>query len=174
MSRLRLLFATAALVAGVCAAIAATPQPPLRDDEVAAVDLAVWIRERRDGLLVLDVRDTEGYEDGAVAGARRVAQFANEASSTTDLVVVYAQTQLDDVAFDALRRRFPQATVRRLRGGLRAWTDEVLYPSIRADAPARVRDAFSERAALSRYFGGTPRRIAPGESPAQPRSRRGC
>lgn len=174
MSRVRHLLTAAALIAGVCAAMAGTPQPPLRDDEVSAVDLAVWIRERREGLLVLDARDTEEHEDGGVAGARRVAQFAIEGLQTTGLVVVYAQTQLDDAAFDALRRRFPQATVRRLRGGLQAWTDEVLYPSIRADAPARIRDAFAERAALSRYFGGTPRRIAPGESPAQPRSRRGC
>lgn len=173
MSRLCRLLATMALAAGVFAAIAGTPQPPLRDDEVSAVDLAVWIRERRDGLLVLDAREAGENADPGVPGARRMAQIAGEGAQT-GLIVVYAESQLDDAVFDPLRRRFPDATLRRLRGGLQAWTGDVLYPSIRADAPARIRDAFAERAALGRYFGGTPRRIAPDESPTQPRSRRGC
>lgn len=174
MSRaVRLTLATVALAAGLLSAVAGNPQPSLRDDEVSAVDLAAWLRDGRAGLLVLDMRDDAAAERGSVAGSRRPAEIAGDAPKA-GLVVVYADAAIDDGAFAALCRRYPGSPLRRLRGGLQAWNDDVLFPTIRADAPARTQRAFATRAELSRYFGGTPRRIAPGEAPTHHRSRRGC
>lgn len=163
-----------ALAAGVLAAVAGSPRQPLRDDEISAVDLARRLRDRGDGLLVIDVRAAGEADRPHVAGARSLAEFDPAAVAAGSAVVIYAEGDIGDAAFDALRGRFAGLPLQRLRGGIGAWNDEVLFPSVRAGAPPRAERDFLERAALSRYFGGTPRRLAPGEAPSHERSRRGC
>lgn len=169
--RARSVLAVAAFAIGGLAAVAGSSQPPLAGDEVAAVDLAGWLRERREKLRVLDARSADAFDAGHLPGARRLADSA--ASDADDTVVVYADRDVDAGVADALRRQ-STARVLRLHGGLRAWNDEVLFPVLRGDASAGQRQRFEARAALSRYFGGTPRQLDPGEAAGRTRSRRGC
>jgi hypothetical protein len=53
-------------------------------------------------------------------------------------------------------------------GGLADWRDEVISPVLPADAPPEQAAAFERAAELSRYFGGSPRIAAPGESVTRP------
>lgn len=175
MRMIRLLLAGLALAAGLLAGIAGSAAPPLADDEISAVELARWIADRRTGLLLVDLRGQAEFDvvhlPGAVPHAR-VDAAALTAADTT--LVVYSD---DQVEADAVPKRLAdrdRRSVLRLRGGLQAWSDEVLFPTIRSDAPAARRRAFDERARLSRYFGGSPRVLEPGVDIAQPRSRRGC
>jgi rhodanese-related sulfurtransferase len=170
---LRTMLVAFALVAGALAAMAGTPQPAIADDEIAAVDLAAWIRDPRTPLLVLDLRD-EAEATDRVAGARRLAAVDAAVLDAASVVVVYSRGNMERSAVDTLRARFGDRRYLRLHGGIAAWNDEVLFPTIRDDAPARTQRAFSTRAELSRYFGGSPRRIAPGETATRNRSRRGC
>ena len=48
-----------------------------------------------------------------------------------------------------------------LRGGLYEWVAEVMNPTLRAGASEEERKVFEERAAIGKYFGGTPRIGAP-------------
>lgn len=166
----RSVLAFAALAVGALAAVAGNPQPPLADDEIAAVDVAAWLRDRKEGLRILDARTVDAFDTDRLPGAQPLADAAPGAG---DIVVVYADRDVDSGVADALRRQ-SGARVLRLRGGLRAWSDEVLFPVIRDDASARQAERFEARAALSRYFGGTPRRLEPGAVVGRTRSRRGC
>ncbi|MBL8298860.1 MAG: hypothetical protein JNN30_10995 [Rhodanobacteraceae bacterium] len=167
-----LMLAALALAAGVLAAAVENPQPPLRDDEVAAIDLAIWIRDQRAGLLVLDTRAVAAAEE-RIAGSQSLA-LLDGGLPPADLVVVYADAQIGDAAFAALRQRYPGLPLRRLRGGIEAWNSEVLFPVLRDDAPMHVQRAFAPRADLSRYFGGAPQRGVPDVRTLHQRSRRGC
>jgi hypothetical protein len=61
-----------------------------------------------------------------------------------------------------------------LRNGLHEWLDDVMSPTLAADAPPGAEVAFARVAELSRWFGGTPRRLTgTAPAPAEPR-RRGC
>jgi hypothetical protein len=65
-----------------------------------------------------------------------------------------------------------------LRNGLHEWLDDVLSPTIAADAPAEAQAAFARVAELSRWFGGMPRTLtghaaATSEEALRTR-RRGC
>ncbi|MEO5625219.1 MAG: rhodanese-like domain-containing protein [Dokdonella sp.] len=168
----RTILAFFALAVGALAAFAGTAQAPLADDEIAAVDLAARLRAHQQGLLVLDTRSRVAFDAEHLPGARLLADaVATKLVDTT--TVVYSDTDVDSAVAVALRRQTDARTLR-LRGGLRAWNDEILFPVVRADASARQRQRFEARAALSRYFGGTPRRLEPGAAAGPTRGRRGC
>jgi rhodanese-related sulfurtransferase len=167
----RALLALLALVLGSLAAIAGNVAPPPAADEVSAVDLAQWIHDQRPGLLVVDARAAEAFDRDRLPGARPIADIDTDALHSIDTVVVYADTRADAVALLGLSN-VPR--VLRLHGGIAAWNEEVLFPVLRADASERQQRDFVTRAALSRYFGGSPRLLDPGASPARFRSRHGC
>lgn len=173
MNVLRTALAVVALAGGAFAVVAGSPQAPLAADEISATELAQWLRERREGVQLLDLRADPDAEDG-LPGAQRVAAVDRAARTRGGIVVVYAERSVDTNALALWRQSEPAVDYRRLRGGLAAWQSDVLYPVLRATASPEQRQQFSERAALSRYFGGTPRQLAPGEAPPQHRSRRGC
>lgn len=173
MKTLHRVLALLALAGGAFAVVAGTPQAPLAADEISAVELAQWLRERRGGLQIVDLRADAEAADG-VPGALRAADAGHAAAAQHGIVVVYAQRDVGADTLAALRLAGNAAQVRRLRGGLAAWQRDVLYPVLRADASPAQRQQFSARAALSRYFGGSPRQLAPGEALPQLRSRRGC
>jgi rhodanese-related sulfurtransferase len=174
--RARALLVLLALLSATLAAIAGGVAPPPAADEVSAVDLAQWIRDRRPGLLVVDLRDTEAFESDRLPGARLLADIDAAALRSADIVVVYADAS---AGAGALRRSSNllstvSSKLLRLQRGIAAWNDEVLFPALRADASARQQRDFATRASLSRYFGGSPRLLDPGASLARGRSRRGC
>lgn len=63
-----------------------------------------------------------------------------------------------------------------LRGGVDAWTDEILAPVLAEDASSMERSRWPEVSELSRYFGGTPIVGGPEEAANSRRKgfRRGC
>jgi rhodanese-related sulfurtransferase len=162
------------LCAGALAAIAGSPTPPLAADAVSAPQLAEWIRAGRAGLQVLDTRDGDAIAHDRLPGARRAADTEPDAVRGIDTIVVYADSHVDEAVVEVLRRRWSPRRVLRLHGGIDAWNQEVLFPTLRADASARQQQEFESRAQLSRYFGGAPRVLEPGASSDRSRSRRGC
>lgn len=170
----RRVFALLAFCAGALAAVAGGPQPAPADDELTATQLADGLRTRRGDLVLFDLRTDAAGAPDRLPGARAPDDTALAALKPSDTVVVYAQADVDPARAQALRERVRAPRVLRLQGGIAAWNAQVLYPQIRSDAPARLQREFPARAERSRYFGGTPRRIAPGELAALQRGRRGC
>lgn len=159
--------AALAICAAALAAFAGTPESPLARDEVSAVQLAEWIRARQPALVVLDARPPDAVERDGLPGARPLAGFVGEAGQT---VVLYGERSTDDV----LPPNGNPERVLRLRGGIEAWNEDVLFPVMRSDASEEQRAQFTARAGLSRYFGGSPRVLDPGAAARRLRSRRGC
>ena len=127
------------------------------------VELAEWIRDRKPHLRVVDVRSELEFDEYHLPRAERLT------SSTTfapdDTVVL--------VAGGSVRAR----NVYVLRGGVQAWIDEVMNPTIAADAPPSVRAAYQRASIVSRYFGGVPRivdKLPATRANANAVRRRGC
>ena len=174
MSRSRKPWVVGALALGLFAALAGEPRPAPGADEITAIALAGWLRQQRPGLLVLDLRPADTMQGGRLPGARAVDQADPQALDAAQIIVLVAEGDIDESDARALHQRWPAATLRRLHGGMRAWNAEVMTPVIRADAPALQQADFAERAALSRYFGGTPQVLDAASLAARPRSRQGC
>ncbi len=160
MTTARMLGGVAALL-GVLAAVA----PPARTtvpvaalareidreaDHVTALELAAWIRDRKPGLRVLDVRADSEYAAYHIPTAQRLPlrEIAALAPRAGETLVLYSEGGAHAAQAWVLLRAAGHRHVYFLKGGLLDWLDDVMHP-----APGRG----GEARALSEYFGGTPR-----------------
>ncbi|MFL5521487.1 MAG: rhodanese-like domain-containing protein [Gemmatimonadales bacterium] len=175
----RRLLAGVALVLAVLAALAGTSgrrgmavdasglaaEIEHEDDHVTALELAQWIRDRKPGLRVLDVRSDSEFAAYHIPSAERMplTTLASLAPSGDETLVLYSEGGAHAAQGWVLLRANGHRNVYFLRGGLLDWMEDVMSPMLPTDTSrARV-------AALSRYFGGVPRAgVAPLPTPTEP------
>ena len=132
---MRRLLAALAALGGVLALFAGSPY---RVHDVGAVELAQWIHDRKPGLRVIDLRAPAAFAGYHLPRAENVTLESVPARADETIVLI-----ADGIVPAPPDHR--QIFV--LRGGVRAWLDEVLAP----------KNASRQAKELSRYFGG-PRR----------------
>ncbi|HYC93140.1 MAG TPA: rhodanese-like domain-containing protein [Thermoanaerobaculia bacterium] len=145
----------AALVAGVLAPLAGSPyrapqldvqrlaaQIEAEQDHVTAVELAQWIRDRKPGLRVLDLRTPAEFEQYHVPSSVNVPlpQLVAQQFARGDTLVLVSEGGGHAAQGWVLMRARGYASVFFLRGGIQEWDEDVIR------AP--------EQKELSRYFGG--------------------
>jgi rhodanese-related sulfurtransferase len=138
------------------------------DDHVTAVELAQWIKDRKPGLRVLDVRTDSEFEAFHIPTAERVSlnELATMKSKGDETLVLYSEGGAHAAQGWVLLRSLGFTKVYFLRGGLLDWMDDVMSPTLpESRGNASADSARAHVAALSRYFGGVPR---VGAVPAQP------
>jgi hypothetical protein len=99
----RRLLAVAALLLGAMAPFAGSPAPS-KKDQVTALELASWIRDRKPGLHIVDYRPAPAFENDHIPGA------VNRPSSRDTIEV-----QVD-------------GRVYALYGGMTSWIADVMNP----------------------------------------------
>ncbi len=178
-----------ALALGVAAPFAGSPYRPTRgpidvdaivkaiedgSDHVDARTLAGWIRDRKPGLRVIDVRDARAFADYAIPTAENmpIDRLLRTTFDPTATIVLYSAEGAHAGQAWVLLRAAGVHNVVFVPGGLADWQDEVMSPALPADMPDAQR---AETAELSHYFGGSPRIGAAGTTePAPSVRRRGC
>jgi rhodanese-related sulfurtransferase len=150
-----------------------------QEDHVSAIELARWIRARRSGLRVIDVRTASEFRIFHLPGAEHIALegLADTRFGPDETIVLYSEVGIHGGQAWVFLRALGHRRVFFLRGGLHEWLDDVMSPAIAADAPPEALAAFAEIAELSRWFGGTPRWIdrgAPASDDARLARGRGC
>jgi rhodanese-related sulfurtransferase len=156
----RRVLAAAAAILGVLALFAGKA-PAIQS--VAPVELAEWIRDRKPHLRVVDVRPEAEFDEYHLPRAER---FTSATTFAPDDTIVL-------VAGGSVRAR----NIYVLRGGVQAWIDEVMNPTITAGALPPARAAYERASIVSRYFGGVPRvvdRLPAVRANAAAVRRRGC
>ena len=123
------------------------------DDHVTALELAQWIRERKPGLRVLDVRSDSEFAAYHIPSAERMplGAIASLAPDDRATLVLYSEGGAHAAQGWVLLRAAGHRHVYFLRGGLLDWMEDVMSPALPTDSSA------ARIAALSRYFGGVPR-----------------
>jgi len=176
----RVLAVLAALL-GVLAVFAGTPYPAkldvralaaeiaAEDDHVTAIELAQWIRDRKAGLRIFDLRSAEEFGEYHVPTAKRAAleELVSMRFTPADTIVLISDGGAHAAQAWVLLRASGTPHVYFLRGGLGEWLDDVMNPV----------GASSDVAALSRYFGGLPRSGTPSAkttNTVREMKRRGC
>lgn len=148
----RVLAAVAALL-GVLALFAGSPyraRPVVVD--VTAVELAEWLRDRKPGLRIIDLRTEEQFDEYHLPRAERIAIDSLPATPFTPEETIVLVSGDEQAA-----RAFGSRKIYFLRGGLREWIDDVMNPTITENASPAARAAFQRASVVSRYFGGVPR-----------------
>lgn len=184
------ILAWAAVISGIAAAFAGSPYSSRNgridvdalsktvqheDDHATALELAAWIRERRPGLRVIDVRTAPEYDAYHIPTAERVPldSIAHVPFRKDETIVLYSEGGAHAAQAWVFLRALGYDRVLFLRGGLQDWLDDVMSPTLSPTASRRDTAAFESNAALSRYFGGVPHRGVP-DATVQRVKRRGC
>jgi rhodanese-related sulfurtransferase len=136
------------------------------DDHVTALELAQWIKDRKPGLRVIDVRSDTEFADFHIPTAQRVPleSLTTLEPIRDETLVLYSEGGAHAAQGWVLLRALGHSRVYFLRGGLLDWMDDVMSPTL----PATPDSASTRAAALSRYFGGTPHVRFTGAAPATP------
>ena len=130
-----------------------------QDDHVTGIELAEWIRSRKPGLRVIDVRPDSEYAAYHVAGAERksLPQLAAMVPKGGETLVLYSEGGAHAAQGWVLLRSLGFTNVYFLRGGLLEWMGDVMNPLLPDSLGNAAGDsARAHVAALSRYFGGVP------------------
>jgi rhodanese-related sulfurtransferase len=125
------------------------------DDHVTGLELAEWIRARKPGLRVIDVRSDSEYAEYHIPSAERIAlaDVPKLAPVNDETLVLYSGGGAHAAQAWVLLKASGHDRVYFLRGGLLEWMDDVMNPVLPATA-----DSLSRKTSeLSRYFGGVPR-----------------
>jgi rhodanese-related sulfurtransferase len=151
------------------------------DDHVTAIELAEWIKDRKPGLRVLDIRPDSEFEAYHIPSAERVPlnDIARMTPTGDETLVLYSEGGAHAAQGWVLLRSIGFTKVYFLRGGLLDWMDDVMSPTLpEASGNAAADSVRNRHAALSRYFGGMPRVSAvplpSSVSPTVRIRRRGC
>lgn len=129
------------------------------DDHVTAIELAGWIKTRRPGLRVVDVRSQDEFDEYHVPTAERIAidSLALARFASDETIVLYSEGGAHAAQAWVFLRALGFEKVFFLRGGVYEWLEQVMNPTLRPGAAANDSASFANVAALSRYFGGVPR-----------------
>jgi rhodanese-related sulfurtransferase len=138
------------------------------DDHVTAIELAEWIKDRKPGLRVLDIRSDSEFAAFHIPSAERLplSALASMKPNASETLVLYSEGGAHAAQGWVLLRSLGFSKVYFLRGGLLDWMDDVMSPAL-ADSTgdAQADSMRAHIAALSRYFGGVPH---VGGAPAPP------
>jgi len=163
-------------------------------DHVDVRELADWIMQSKTDYRLIDVRDPVSYAEYHIPTAENagITNLVEYPLTRTEKIVLYSNDGLHSAQAWFLLKAKGYPGVYILFGGLRAWKDEILFPTLSSDALDEELATFEERRFVSDFFGGTPRTgstdaettavtmpkvEAPLVTPAAPRKRRtkeGC
>ncbi|HEU4629788.1 MAG TPA: rhodanese-like domain-containing protein [Gemmatimonadaceae bacterium] len=128
------------------------------EDHVTALELAAWIRDRRPGLRILDLRSPAEFDAYHVPGAERadIQAVPSLPFRAGETIVLYSEGGTHAAQAWLLLRALGYRRVYFLRGGLYEWLEQVIDPVLPAGDDAATRAERARIASLSRYFGGMP------------------
>jgi len=137
------------------------------EDHVAPLELAQWIKDRRDGLRVIDLRSDSEFVAYHLPTAERVPleSLSRAPFHRSDAIVLYSEGGGHAAQGWVFLRALGYPRVFVLRDGLNGWLDDVMNATVAANATPAERAAFERAAELSRYFGGQPS-VTPGLPPS--------
>ena len=142
-----------------------------------AVTLAGWLRDRRPGLLIVDIRPPEAWEAYHLPAAKQLA--LNELRSWADsvwrgdgeaVIVIYGAGDGQAMAARESLAYTGRTEVYYLMDGVSEWLEDVMSPRLDTTASPELVAQYERIAELSRYFGGTARLGGPenNNAPATP------
>jgi uncharacterized protein len=139
------------------------------DDHVTADELAAWIVEGRSDYRLIDLRTESDFAAYHVPTAESIPlPVLPDASVARDeKVVLYSDGGVHASQAWMLLRAKGYRGVYTLKGGLEAWKDEVLFPSLARGTTQPEQVRYDRVAARSRFFGGAPRVTGSTEARAQ-------
>jgi uncharacterized protein len=132
-------------------------------DHVDALDLAEWIKDGKEGLRIVDVREGLDSSTYVIPGAAQISldSIVSIVVAPSQHLVLYSDGGAHAAQAWALLRARGLRNVHVLKDGMAAWEDEVMRPAPPYPLNGTIADTatsrFTRARALSLWFGGQPR-----------------
>lgn len=128
-------------------------------DHVDALDLADWIVAGRADYRLVDLRDARAYGEYHIPNAENIqlSALTDSTLARNEKVVLYSDGGIHSAQAWFLLRASGFRGVYMLRGGLDAWRDEVLFPTLAENPTPFQAERNARLTALAKHFGGAPR-----------------
>jgi rhodanese-related sulfurtransferase len=133
------------------------------EDHVDALELAGWIRARRAGLRIIDLRGADQFNDLHIPTAENIpiAALSSATFGADETIVLYSEGGAHAGQAWVFLRALGYGRAFFLRAGIYEWNEQVMNPTLARDATDREREEFARASELSEYFGGSPQRDVP-------------
>jgi len=170
--------ATTAFALGLLAMIAGSPfranDTPAKnlltiirneDDHVSAEEVGRWIMERKPGLRVVDVRDRQDFDAYHIPSALNIPldSLLDAGLLKNETIVLYSEGGIHAAQAWLVMRAQGYQKVYSLKGGLQEWIDAIIHPTISNNPSAEEKASFEKKREMTRYFGGRPSILSPGD-----------
>lgn len=135
------------------------------DDHVTVSELAAWVIEGRSDYRLVDLRSAGEYAAYHIPTAENLtpAALLEAPFEQTERIVLYSEGGIHASQAWMLMQAKGFRSVYTLKGGLDEWKDQVLFPTLEADATPQAKARFERAAAIAKFFGGAPRSAGGGE-----------
>lgn len=122
------------------------------EDHVDAIELAEWIKAGKSDLTIVDLRSRAGFDSTRIPGALNVSlRQLDSALRKTQTIVLYSEGGVHSAQAWFLLKALGYPKVFFLKGGMKEWESEVVYPMFDAGLSSEER---TQRTELSKFFGG--------------------
>jgi rhodanese-related sulfurtransferase len=140
-------------------------------DRVEVLDLAEKLIAGTQEYRLIDLRSAEAYAAASLPGAENlsVQDFLKSADLKDANVLLYSKDDMQAAQAWVLAKSTGYKSVRIVAGGLKAWNDEVLYPTLATASTPAAAQQLERRKFVSLHFGGAPK-LAGGTAMAVPAS----
>lgn len=138
---------------------------------VGVADVAQRLVEGRNDYLLVDVRDAAAFAVYHIPGALNVplASLTGNFAARNERIIFYSDSERHAAQAWLLLRSLGFPSVSLLAGGIEEWKRSVLFPTApAATASAQEQTDFAKRAAIAKFFGGTPQGAGGAASAAAP------
>jgi rhodanese-related sulfurtransferase len=134
-------------------------------DHVTVEELASWIIQGDTEYRLVDVREEVDFAEYHIPSAENVliTDLADYPLYRNEKIVLYSDGGIHSAQAWFLLKAKGYHGAYILFDGLNAWKDEILFPSLPADATPEEQASFERARFVSEFFGGTPRTGVTGE-----------
>jgi rhodanese-related sulfurtransferase len=137
------------------------------EDHIDAVQLAEWIMEKKSDLIVVDLRTQSAFDSSCIPTAINTSlRQLDSALQKNQTIVLYSEGGVHSAQAWFLLKALGYPRVFSLKGGMREWESEVLFPTL--DDGIFTKEERQHRTELSKFFGGEVRRKQSGVPQATP------
>jgi rhodanese-related sulfurtransferase len=128
-------------------------------DHVTPAELAAWIVEGRADYRLIDLRTPDAFASYHIPTAEnaQLTALADYPLQRNERIVLYSEGGIHSAQAWLLLRAQGYEGVYTVLGGLDGWKDEVLFPTLPAEAGPKERTRFEREAVVAQFFGGEAR-----------------
>jgi rhodanese-related sulfurtransferase len=128
------------------------------NDKVDVHELADWIIKGKYDYRLVDVRSPEEYEKYNIPFSENIimSELPKSNLMRNEKILLYSDDGISSAQAWFLMKAAQYKHVYLLEGGLKLWKNEILFPTLSADANSVQLAEFEKAKEIAEYFGGVP------------------